>query len=320
MKLTGRDQRNVGKQRIVQRHIASEDRSLERLEVGLLQVHVPSGRVEVVLQRAIDRIRVAMDVHELRIGEHFQQQPNAGRVRRRLEDDRFVAVLEGELLREPQERRLPLLDLGPRHVAKRQIALVVYLAVRKADAEIERAETIEQQRELIFLRRLEAQGHVVHRPRAGEQKAKAAREVVFRRQERVRVDDLIGVGISKLRAILGDQIVQMRRPAPPMAEHEERRAHDRRREDLRTVSFLFAASKPGVEQADERDEERAVPIRRGDAEPILFQQPPPAAHGDAGQVVVRNAPAMLQFDAHETSACGIDCGLFCSIRLRINSI
>jgi len=54
-------------------------------------------------------VRIAMDVDELRLREHLQEEFQAARVGRRLHDERF-AVLERELLEEAAERRLPRFD------------------------------------------------------------------------------------------------------------------------------------------------------------------------------------------------------------------
>ena len=65
-------------------------------------------------------------------------------------------------------------------------------------------------------------------------------------EEGGRVDDLVRVGKREL-LVLGEQVVQVRGAAAPVAEDENGRVLDRGRGDLGAMTIDFPACVPGVE-------------------------------------------------------------------------
>src|SRR5262249_13809143 len=108
------DQSSLFKERIIQSRVAREDAVIHPIDVGLLQVGVPGGRIEIVLRRSEHDIRIAVDVDETGIWKEFEQESDASRVRRRFEDQCSI-VLIGQLLDKVEEGRLPFGYLRGRH-------------------------------------------------------------------------------------------------------------------------------------------------------------------------------------------------------------
>src|SRR6185312_1526231 len=250
------------------------------------------GGVVIMLERAEYHVGIAVDVDEARLRKHFEQQPDARRMRRRFENQR-ARILDRQLAQEPEEGRLPFVDLGRRHTAKREVSLIPVEPAGKRDPRVHRAEADQARRELVLLRRVERKGHVVHRPRVRQQRPEPAGVELFGGQKGEWVDHLVGVGEREL-FIQGQQVVQVGGAAAPVAEDENRRTGELRAGDLGAVALFLPAGIPRVHQAEGRDERRPVPVGRVDGETVLAQQTPPRAGRAAGEVVVTQAPAVLE--------------------------
>ena len=223
---------------------------------------------------------MAVDVDEPGLGEQAQQQPDAARVRRRLQQQR-AAVLPRQLLEEQHEGVLPLVDLSLGDAPERQVAVVVAGPPGEDPADVGRAEGHRADGELVLVGRVGGLADVIHRAGRREHRPDEPGGAGFGGQEGVRVRGLVDVRGGEP-PVGGQQVVQVRRAAPPVAEDEHRRRHVHRH-DLREVGALLVAADGGVDEALRGDRLRPRPVGRVDGEPVLPQQAQPVPAGDTGE-------------------------------------
>ena len=101
-----------------------------------------------------------MDVDEPGVGEQVQQEPDAGGMRGRLEDQR-AGVPHRELLQERRQGTPPSSDLSLLDVSKRQVAVVVGPVTGEAPSHVGRQACHRAEGELVLARHAGTQGHLV---------------------------------------------------------------------------------------------------------------------------------------------------------------
>ncbi len=164
----------------------------------------------------------------------------------------------------------------------------------KSNPQIRREQAIKQWRELVLLRGLEVQGHIVHRAFGRHHPRETTRIFFLRGEERVRIDHLVGVREGKIPSILSEQIMQVRGAATPVAEDEDGRLSDFRPLHFFPEIFPLPPSAPGIENAEQRDHRGPVQVGCVHLPAVLTQQSQPVTRGDSGEVVVGNAPPMFR--------------------------
>ena len=122
---------------------------------------------------------------------------------------------------------------------------------------------------------------LIHRAGRREHRPDEPGGAGFGRQEGMRERGLVDVRGGEP-AVGGEQVVQVRRAAPPVAEDEHRRRHVHGH-DLREVGPLLVAADGGVDEALGGDRLGPQPVGRVDGEPVLPQQAHPVPEGDTGE-------------------------------------
>ena len=277
---TLRDQTPLLEEDIVHLPVSPQDAALGVVPRPALEPGEPEDSGQRVPRGLIDGERVAVDVDEPRLGEQFQQESDPARVRGRLQEQR-LAVLPGQLLQEQHEPLPPLVNLPLGDAPERQVAVVVFGTPGEHPADAGRAERHGADGELVLVGRVGGLADVIHRAGRREHRPDEPGGAGFGGQEGVRVRGLVDVRGGEP-PVGGEQVVQVRRAAPPVAEDEHRRRHVHRH-DLREVGPLLVAADGCVDEALRGDRLRPQPVGRVDGEPVLPQQAQPVPEGDTGE-------------------------------------
>ena len=255
-------------------HLKEGGASLGRLQTVRRGEFLPK-----VDRRREERERIAGNVNEFRVRETLQNRANASGVRRRLQNNPLAAP-DRQLFEEVFERVEPTGTVGVAQIAERQIIGVDATVVRERDFAVRRRRPERADRELVFLRTVEPDGHIVHwaffrhqifNPRT--EKRPANEEV--RRREAV-----VSVGAGE--AIVAHHVlVKERRSAAPVPDDKDRRV-----DKLRVANFFAARQflptgqkRVGNGQAGNNAEHRET--RRRDSPTTGVQNLEPSGNGYA---------------------------------------
>ena len=169
-----------------------------------------------------DRVGIALEVDELRVGEHLEQRPDTPRVRRV-----FAQVLRptgvGErYFYQLEEGILELLSLCLGNLLERQEAVAIFHHPRGEEPEIivGRRHHIGK-RKLLLLRQIHLQLHVVGRPVVRHQERHILLEKRLPPKHKVGEDGLVRRRVAKV-LVARKNIVDKRRTAPPVPEDKQR--------------------------------------------------------------------------------------------------
>eukprot|EP00315_Gephyrocapsa_oceanica_P035756 CAMPEP_0185447564 /NCGR_PEP_ID=MMETSP1365-20130426/56814_2 /TAXON_ID=38817 /ORGANISM="Gephyrocapsa oceanica, Strain RCC1303" /LENGTH=387 /DNA_ID=CAMNT_0028053465 /DNA_START=75 /DNA_END=1239 /DNA_ORIENTATION=- len=258
-----RDQRAVCGELVPQDGELREDEVVDLRAGGPLEVHVPVGCVGHVACGLVDHQRVAVQVHEGRVGEELQQQRDARRVHRRLEEQAAAAAAQRELSKQVEEGGCPAApgggglgaglleaEVGPegglvRHEGERHVG-------RCAGGE-------DRYAELVLLRRVQVERHVVHRPLLAHQ-ASEERLEGLEPEEGGGESDAEGRAVAKRGVVQRHERVEKRRPRARMAQDEDGARVDGLPRDRTAIEQRLDRTQEGVERGDRRHEGDALPV------------------------------------------------------------
>jgi len=189
--------------------------------VGLQREH-GQQRAVVVAGRGVDLVGVAADEDEPRTGPGAAQQPKPRRVGHVLDQQALTPLVDGDLGQQPLVQADPALHLTLAKALEKDATVdVVRKPTREVQPVVDRRRTHARQGDLVLLRRLGADGHAVHLAVLGQRTLQQRAEPTPQRQHlvgdarRQRADDPKPRGLAQ-------QVVQVRRPAAPVAKDEHR--------------------------------------------------------------------------------------------------
>ena len=157
------DQGAILKEGIVHDLVASDQPLINVLYIGTLQAHGAQTHLSLSLRRPEHNIRIAMDMDEARVREHFEKQFDATGVRRRFEEQGEIPFPSQFLVEERQCRR-PFCDLTLGYVPKGEVLVVLFPGPRKDPGQERRMQRTAGCK-LVFERYPCVEMHIVHHPR-----------------------------------------------------------------------------------------------------------------------------------------------------------
>ena len=164
--------------------------------------------------------RIADDVDEVGLREDAADQGHAEGMQWVLEHEAAV-VLELDRPQEAEPRGDPAVAIVGRKAFKRLVRWVGGRIVWEGHGPPRTRQAEVAEREFVFLGAVESHGHVVHGSPFGEQKPQSLAGKLFREDKVARHAALHGRRGNK-RRIAGQQLVEERRAAPPVAENHDR--------------------------------------------------------------------------------------------------
>ncbi len=173
---------------------------------------------------------------------------------------------------EPHEGVGPGLDLLLGQPLEVEIVAVDGTAPRPGHGVVGRALAQHDHGELFFLRAVEADGHVVLRAALRQKHLEGVVERAFGQEKVVREEALIGRGVSEVR-VLGEEVVEERRAASPMADDEDRRLVERQALRLLLVERFRDPSERGVPRHPDEERQRVGDAVQREREAAAPEEP-----------------------------------------------
>src|SRR5271157_3459883 len=192
---------------------------------------------------------------------------------RRAFEDHCLATAEVHLLNEPEEGPFPCFEFSRCQLLQIQIPFILRRPVREREGQVRRRLPLHAPHELVFLRVIQAQIHVVHGPMLRDQKFSTPRkslgqEKVLRRKTFV----ARGTGV----AIVEDQqFVQQSGPGTPVPNDEDRRIGDHRFGHSPAEQDLLPQPQKGIDGTEKRAEDGEGPAAPVHGEAVADQQAHP---------------------------------------------
>ncbi len=166
--------------------------------------------------------RVAREIDVAGVGKELGEQLEPRGVGRRLHHQPLAVMLQHQPPVEPHIGVGPCLPVGLRHALEVEIVAVGGAESRPRAGDIGRALAQHHHAELLFLRAVEADRHVVLRALLRQKHLHHPVEMAFGQEEMVREEALIGGGVSEI-GIDREEVVQERGAGAPMADDEDGR-------------------------------------------------------------------------------------------------
>ena len=224
-----------------------EDVGLDLLVGDVFQAQGLDGVGEEATGALEDRVGVAHQVDELRVGIHLDQRAHPPRVRGVLAEELRPAGIPERDLDEAFEHGLedgPLL-LGDR--VEEEVALaIVHPVFREIPEIVIGIGHHVREGEFFLLGQVDLQFHVVGRPFVGHEEGHVFLEKRLAPEHEVGEDGLVGRRVAEM-LVAGEDVVDERRAAPPMAQDEERVVLD----GPRGATLLVAAVLEWFQEAQE---------------------------------------------------------------------
>lgn len=164
---------------------------------------------------------MTVQVHKRRVGEELQEQRHASRVHRRLEDKAAAVAAQAELAQEVEEGVCPALARRARRLLEGEVRPKRRLVCHEGQRHVGRGASAQHvDAQLVLLRRIEVEGHLVHGALLGHQPGKQSLERL-EPQEGGREGHAEGAAVAKVDIVKRHQRVQKRRAGTWMAEDED---------------------------------------------------------------------------------------------------
>ena len=243
--------------------------------------------------------RIADDVDEVGLREDAADQGHAEGMQWVLEHEAAV-VLELDRPQEAEPRGDPAVAIVGRKAFKRLVRWVGGRIVWEGHGPPRTRQAEVAEREFVFLGAVESHGHVVHGSPFGEQKPQSLAGKLFREDKVARHAALHGRRGNK-RRIAGQQLVEERRAAPPVAENHDRVVLDPCRPQTPAPHRPLDAREHLVAEGCGCNADGPVNPRWRDTKPVPGQQPQPGHEAGARPHRKREPPARTH--DHPCSRC-----------------
>ena len=214
------DARLVGLIFVVETLVDGEDVLLDLLVGKLLQLQRLDGVGEERARALKHGVGVAHEIDELRVGEHLDQFAHAARVGRVLREELRAARVPERNLDELRKRLLPHLQFLGRDVVEEHVFVAIFqLVFREKPEVVIRVRAHVGQRELLFLREINGQFHIVGWALVGHEPRHVFLEERLSEHHEVWKHRLIGGVVAEV-LVAREHVVNERCSRAPVSEDE----------------------------------------------------------------------------------------------------
>lgn len=162
---------------------------------------------------------------EAGIGKHLEENFDSTCVRRRFENEAFRA-LESEALQKVMEGSLPAGQSFGRKPFQVEILLALRRVIRKCNRQIGGGQTHQAKSELVLLRTIPTNPHVIHGAMRREEKLEPSPDESFRQEEMIGIKALVSIRV-RVSPIESQQFMQKGCSGSPMPKDKQRGFTDR---------------------------------------------------------------------------------------------